>query len=76
MNLLQKKDLPEFNTGDTITVFYEIREGDKVRTQFLKVLSYKLKEQVLQKPSQSEKCLGLLELKESFPSKLAINSKN
>ena len=31
-----KKDLPEFNTGDTITVFYEIREGDKVRTQFFK----------------------------------------
>jgi len=31
-----KKDLPEFDAGDTITVFYEIREGEKVRTQFFR----------------------------------------
>jgi large subunit ribosomal protein L19 len=31
-----RKDLPEFSAGDTITVYYEIREGDKVRTQFFK----------------------------------------
>ena len=31
-----KKDLPEFAAGDTITVFYEIREGEKVRTQFFR----------------------------------------
>ncbi len=31
-----KKDLPNFSAGDTITVYYEIREGDKVRTQFFK----------------------------------------
>ncbi|MCB0398527.1 MAG: 50S ribosomal protein L19 [Winogradskyella sp.] len=31
-----KKDLPKFSAGDTITVYYEIREGDKVRTQFFK----------------------------------------
>ena len=29
---IQKKDFPEFSAGDTITVYYEIREGDKVRT--------------------------------------------
>lgn len=29
-----KKDFPEFSAGDTITVYYEIREGEKVRTQF------------------------------------------
>ena len=29
-----KKDFPEFAAGDTITVYYEIREGEKVRTQF------------------------------------------
>jgi len=29
-----RKDLPDFGAGDTITVFYEIREGEKVRTQF------------------------------------------
>jgi large subunit ribosomal protein L19 len=31
-----KKELPEFSAGDTITVFYEIREGEKVRTQFFR----------------------------------------
>lgn len=31
-----KKDFPEFSAGDTITVYYEIREGDKVRTQFFR----------------------------------------
>ncbi len=31
-----KKDLPEFGAGDTITVYYEIREGEKVRTQFFR----------------------------------------
>ncbi|KAA3621255.1 MAG: 50S ribosomal protein L19 [Flavobacterium sp.] len=31
-----KKDLPKFSAGDSITVYYEIREGDKKRTQFFK----------------------------------------
>ena len=31
-----KKDFPEFKAGDTITVYYEIKEGEKTRTQFFK----------------------------------------
>lgn len=31
-----KKDFPEFGAGDTITVFYEIKEGAKTRTQFFR----------------------------------------
>ena len=31
-----KKDFPNFSAGDTITVFYEIKEGEKTRTQFFK----------------------------------------
>ncbi|MGE4346834.1 MAG: 50S ribosomal protein L19 [Flavobacteriaceae bacterium] len=31
-----KKDFPEFVAGDTITVYYEIKEGEKTRTQFFK----------------------------------------
>ena len=31
-----RKDLPEFSAGDTITVYYEIKEGNKTRTQFFK----------------------------------------
>jgi len=34
--LVEKKDFPEFGAGDTITVYYEIREGNKTRTQFFK----------------------------------------
>ncbi|QXP74633.1 50S ribosomal protein L19 [Tenacibaculum sp. HL-MS23] len=31
-----RNELPQFSAGDTITVFYEIREGEKVRTQFFR----------------------------------------
>ncbi|MDO1500215.1 50S ribosomal protein L19 [Winogradskyella maritima] len=31
-----RKDFPEFGAGDTITVYYEIKEGNKTRTQFFK----------------------------------------
>ena len=31
-----RKDLPEFSAGDTITVYYEIKEGSKTRTQFFR----------------------------------------
>src|SRR5690606_38229045 len=29
-------DFPDFKAGDTITVYYEIKEGEKTRTQFFK----------------------------------------
>ena len=31
-----KKELPTFSAGDTITVYYEIKEGEKSRTQFFR----------------------------------------
>ncbi|MBO0322482.1 50S ribosomal protein L19 [Muricauda sp. CAU 1633] len=31
-----KKEFPKFSSGDTITVYYEIKEGEKTRTQFFK----------------------------------------
>ena len=31
-----KKELAEFAAGDTITVYYEIKEGAKTRTQFFR----------------------------------------
>jgi large subunit ribosomal protein L19 len=30
---ITRKDFPEFSAGDTITVYYEIKEGEKTRTQ-------------------------------------------
>ena len=31
-----KNEIPAFSAGDTITVYYEIKEGDKKRTQFFR----------------------------------------
>jgi large subunit ribosomal protein L19 len=33
---VSRKEIPDFGAGDTITVYYEIREGEKTRTQFFK----------------------------------------
>ena len=33
---VKRNDLPNFPAGDTITVYYEIKEGEKSRTQFFK----------------------------------------
>lgn len=34
--LTEKNELPEFSSGDTITVYYKIKEGDKERIQFFR----------------------------------------
>ncbi len=34
--LITKKEYPNFKSGDTITVYYKIKEGDKERVQFFK----------------------------------------
>ena len=31
-----KNEFPNFQAGDTITVYYEIKEGEKTRTQYFK----------------------------------------
>ncbi|KAB2818037.1 MAG: 50S ribosomal protein L19 [Bacteroidetes bacterium] len=33
---IERNDLPDFNAGDTITVYYQIKEGEKTRTQFFR----------------------------------------
>ena len=33
---VEKKKYPTFSSGDTITVYYEIKEGNKKRVQFFK----------------------------------------
>lgn len=52
-----KKELPDFQAGDTITVYYEIKEGEKHVHSFLEVLLFKEEVQDLQKHLLSEKCL-------------------
>ena len=31
---VEKKDFPDFSAGDTITVYYEIKEGEKTRPSY------------------------------------------
>ena len=33
---IETKSFPDFSAGDTITVYYEIKQGAKTRTQFFK----------------------------------------
>ncbi len=33
-SFIDKKEFPDFQAGDQITVYYKIREGEKTRTQF------------------------------------------
>lgn len=33
---IEKKEFPSFSAGDTITVYYQIKEGNKQRTQFFR----------------------------------------
>lgn len=35
-NFVEKNDVPDFKAGDTITVYYKIKEGNKQRIQFFR----------------------------------------
>ena len=35
-DLIEKREHPNFKAGDTITVYYKIKEGEKERVQFFK----------------------------------------
>ena len=76
-----KKDFPEFSAGDTITVYYEIREGDKVRTQFFKGVVIQIKGHGLSKSFTIRKMSGTVGVERIFPlnlptiKKIEINKK-
>ncbi|MGB0367412.1 MAG: 50S ribosomal protein L19 [Flavobacteriaceae bacterium] len=64
---IEKKDFPEFDAGDTITVYYEIREGDKARTQFFKGVVIQIKGQGLSKTFTIRKMSGTVGVERIFP---------
>ena len=78
---IQKKDFPEFSPGDTITVYYEIREGDKVRTQFFRGVVIQIKGQGLSKSFTIRKMSGTFGVERIFPlnlptlQKIEVNKK-
>ena len=66
-SFIEKKEFPEFAAGDTITVYYEIREGEKVRTQFYKGVVLQIKGQGLSKTFTIRKMSGTVGVERIFP---------
>ena len=64
---IEKKDFPEFGSGDTLTVYYQIREGSKVSTQFFKGVVIQVKGQGLSKTFTIRKMSGTVGVERIFP---------
>ncbi len=79
--LIENKNFPTFSSGDTITAYYEIREGEKVRTQFFKGVVIQIKGQGLNKTFTIRKMSGTIGVERIFPmnmptlQKIDINKK-
>ena len=64
---IEKKEFPKFSAGDTITVYYEIREGEKVRTQFYRGVVIQIKGTGLAKTFTIRKISGEIGVERIFP---------
>lgn len=64
---VEKKDIPKFSAGDTITVFYEIREGSKTRTQFFKGIVIQRKGSGTSETFTIRKMSGTIGVERIFP---------
>ena len=78
---VEKKSFPSFQAGDTITVYYEIREGEKVRTQFFKGVVIQIKGAGSTKTFTIRKISGTVGVERIFPfnlptiQKIEVNSR-
>ena len=79
--LISKNEFPTFSSGDTITVYYEIREGDKVRTQSFKGVVIQIKGRGESKTFTIRKMSGTFGVERIFPlnmpalNKIEVNKK-
>lgn len=64
---VEKKEFPEFSAGDTITVYYEIREGEKVRTQFFRGVVIQIKGEGSSQTFTIRKMSGTVGVERIFP---------
>jgi len=76
-----RNELPEFSAGDTITVYYEIREGEKVRTQFFRGVVIQRKGSASSETFTIRKMSGTVGVERIFPlnlpsiQKIEVNKK-
>ena len=64
---VEKKSFPTLQAGDTIAVYYEIREGEKVRTQFFKGVVIQIKGSGSTKTFTIRKISGTVGVERIFP---------
>ena len=78
---IAKKEFPTFGAGDTITVYYEIREGEKTRTQFFRGVVIQVKGTGTSQTFTIRKMSGTIGVERIFPinlpalQKIEINKK-
>ena len=66
-SFVEKKEFPEFRAGDTITVYYEIKEGNKTRTQFFRGVVIQLRGQGATRTFTIRKMSGTVDVERIFP---------
>jgi large subunit ribosomal protein L19 len=64
---VEKKEFPQFSAGDSITVYYEIREGNKTRTQFFKGVVIQVKGTGVTQTFTIRKMSGTVGVERIFP---------
>jgi large subunit ribosomal protein L19 len=76
-----RKDFPEFSAGDNITVYYEIKEGNKTRTQFFRGTVIQVKGTGSSRTFTIRKMSGTIGVERIFPlnmpalQKIEVNKK-
>ena len=64
---INQNEFPSFKSGDTITVYYEIKEGQKTRTQFFKGVVIQIKGTGKTKTFTVGKMSGTVGIERIFP---------
>lgn len=78
---ITKNELPEFSAGDTITVYYSIKEGEKSRTQFFRGVVIQLRGTGRTQTFTIRKMSGTIGVERVFPlnlpaiEKIEVNKK-